>query len=185
MARKPWGRQARTIYGAPTAHDFLWPGVLEALELTAEDRLLDVGCGGGAFLRHVRETVGCEVAGVDHSRAMVRLAAPYAALGDAQALPFADGEFERVVTSHFYGHLDAAQRSEFLAQARRLAGELVVVDSARRDRDEEWQERVLNDGSRWNVFKRYFTGERLAAELGGGETLHEGEWFVVVRSEAR
>jgi SAM-dependent methyltransferase len=93
MARKPWGRTAQKIYGAPTAHDFLWPAVLEALELTNEDRLLDVGCGGGAFIRHVRETVGCEVAGVDHSRSMVRLAAPFAALGDAQALPFRTGYF--------------------------------------------------------------------------------------------
>ena len=96
MARKPWGRAARKIYGAPTAHDFLWPALLEALELAKDDRLLDVGCGGGAFLRHVRETVGCEVAGVDHSRAMVRLAAPFAALGDAHALPFETGYFTAV-----------------------------------------------------------------------------------------
>jgi len=96
IARKPWGPRARKVYGSPTAHDFLWPGVLEALELTKDDRLLDVGCGGGAFLRHVRETVGCEIAGVDHSRAMVRLAAPYAALGDAQALPFETGYFTAV-----------------------------------------------------------------------------------------
>jgi SAM-dependent methyltransferase len=88
--------RARKVYGSPTAHDFLWPGVLDALELTKDDRLLDVGCGGGAFLRHVRETIGCEVAGVDHSRAMVRLAAPYAALGDAHALPFRTGYFTAV-----------------------------------------------------------------------------------------
>ena len=96
MARKPWGRKARKIYGASTAHDFLWPALLDALELTKDDRLLDVGCGGGAFIRHVRATVGCEVAGVDHSRAMVRLAAPYAALGDAHALPFRTGYFTAV-----------------------------------------------------------------------------------------
>jgi ubiquinone/menaquinone biosynthesis C-methylase UbiE len=96
MARKPWGRRARAIYGAPDAHDFLWPPLLEALALTKDDRLLDVGCGGGAFLRHVRETVGCQVAGVDHSRAMIRLAAPYAALGDAHALPFETGYFTAV-----------------------------------------------------------------------------------------
>jgi len=98
MARRPWGRTARRTYGSPTSHDFLWPQLLEALELAKEDRLLDVGCGGGAFIRHVRETVGCEVAGVDHSRAMVRLAAPYAALGDAQALPFETGYFTAVAS---------------------------------------------------------------------------------------
>ena len=42
--------------------------------------------------------------------------------------------------------------------------------------------RVLGDGSRHNVYKRFFTASQLAAELGGGETLHEGRWFVAVSS---
>jgi hypothetical protein len=85
---------------------------------------------------------------------------------------------------HFYGHLEPGVREAFLLEARRVAPELVVVDSAMRpdQRDEEQQERVLNDGSRWEVYKRYFTGAGLAAELDGGEVLHEGRWFVVVRS---
>jgi hypothetical protein len=31
------------------------------------------------------------------------------------------------------------------------------------------------------VYKRYFTGAGLAEELGGGEVLHAGRWFVLVR----
>ena len=45
-----------------------------------------------------------------------------------------------------------------------------------------WQERVLSDGSRWQVYKRVFDPDALLAELGGGEVLHAGSWFVVVRS---
>jgi PAS domain S-box-containing protein len=41
---------------------------------------------------------------------------------------------------------------------------------------------VLKDGSTWEVYKRFFTGEVLAVELGGGETLYESRWFVAVRS---
>jgi SAM-dependent methyltransferase len=93
IARRPHGREARKLYGSPTSHDFLWPQLLDALQLTKDDRLLDVGCGGGAFIRHVRDTIGCEVAGVDHSRAMVKLAQPHAALGAADALPFETGYF--------------------------------------------------------------------------------------------
>jgi ubiquinone/menaquinone biosynthesis C-methylase UbiE len=96
VARRPHGKQARETYGSPTSHDFAWPPVLEALALGPDDRLLDVGCGGGVFLRHVRETVGCDVAGVDHSRDMVKLAAPFAVHGRAEELPFADGEFTAV-----------------------------------------------------------------------------------------
>ena len=42
--------------------------------------------------------------------------------------------------------------------------------------------RVLNDGSRGEVFKRYITGPQLVAELGGGDVLLEERYFVVVRS---
>ena len=44
-----------------------------------------------------------------------------------------------------------------------------------------WEERVLNDGSRWQVFKRVFDPVALADEL-GGEVMHSGRWFVLVRT---
>jgi hypothetical protein len=37
--------------------------------------------------------------------------------------------------------------------------------------EETWEERMLHDGSCHHVFKRYYTGERLAAELGGSVVL--------------
>jgi ubiquinone/menaquinone biosynthesis C-methylase UbiE len=150
-------------------------------------RTLDVACGTGWLTRHL-----CgEIVGLDASEGMLEIArerVPQAEFvaGDALELPFEDGSFERVLTGHFYGHLEDGDRERFLAEARRVAPELVVVDSALRTdvEPEEWQERVLNDGSRWQVYKRYFTPEGLAAELGGGETVFAGRWFVVVRSTA-
>ena len=87
-------------------------------------------------------------------------------------------------TANFYGHLLAAERAPFLAQARRVAPSLVVLDAALQPggRPEEWQERKLNDGSRHRVYKRFFTPDGLAAELGGGRVLHAGHWFVMVAS---
>ena len=57
----------------------------------------------------------------------------------------------------------------FLTEVRRIAAELVVVDSALRPgvAAEEQQERVLNDGSRHLVHKRYLSADQLAAEIGG------------------
>jgi ubiquinone/menaquinone biosynthesis C-methylase UbiE len=148
-------------------------------------RTLDVACGTGFLTRHLRG----EIVGLDQSAAMLAIAQERVprgefVLGDALELPFEDGSFDRVFTGHFYGHLEPGVREAFLLEAQRVARELVVVDSAARDdrQDEERQERVLNDGSRWEVYKRYFTGAGLADELGGGEVLHEGRWFVVVRS---
>ncbi|MGZ4309391.1 MAG: class I SAM-dependent methyltransferase, partial [Gaiellaceae bacterium] len=127
--------------------------------------------------------------GLDQSESMLeeaRRQAPNATFetGDALELPFADGSFDRVFTAHFYGHLEEADRLRFLGEARRVASELVVVDSALRPdvEPEEVQERILNDGSRWEVYKRYFEPEELVRELGGGETLISGRWFVAVRS---
>jgi ubiquinone/menaquinone biosynthesis C-methylase UbiE len=148
-------------------------------------RTLDVACGTGFLTRHLPG----DVLALDQSERMLERTAAQApnatvVLGDGLELPFADKSFDRVFTGHFYGHLGDPERSRFLAEAARVADELVVVDSSRAaaDVDETVQERVLNDGSRWEVYKRWFTGAGLAAELGGGSVLHDGRWFVVVRS---
>ena len=155
-------------------------GVLRRLEPA---RTLDLACGTGFLTRHLPG----EVLGLDQSATSVEIARDRgvdAVRGEAIPLPFADGAFDRVFTSHFYGHLLDPERSPFLEEARRVAGELVVVDSALREgvEPEEWQERMLNDGSRHTVYKRFFSPDVLLAELGGGEVLFAGRWFVAVRS---
>jgi ubiquinone/menaquinone biosynthesis C-methylase UbiE len=103
VARRPHGRAARETYGADDAHSFVWDEVLDVLALAPDDQLLDVGCGGGVFLRRALES-GCRGTGLDHSRDMVELAREKNAAavaegrlrlveGKAEALPFADGEF--------------------------------------------------------------------------------------------
>ena len=146
-------------------------------------RVLDVACGTGFLTRHLRG----EVVGLDQSGRMVSIATARGLRvveGDAVPLPFADGEFDRVFTSHFYGHLLPAEREAFVREAQRVAGELVVVDAAVRPdvETELYEERILDDRSRHRVFKRYFEGAALADEIGGGEVLHEGAWFVAVRA---
>jgi ubiquinone/menaquinone biosynthesis C-methylase UbiE len=158
---------------------------LAAIAALPPKRTLDVACGTGFVTRFLAG----DVVGLDQSDAMLAVAseqAPNAGYraGDALDLPFEDCSFERVFTSHFYGHLEEDDRERFLAEARRVAPQLVVFDAALHDGEPrfEWQERVLKDGSRWSVYKRFFTGEGLTDELGGGEVLFEGRWFVLVRA---
>jgi ubiquinone/menaquinone biosynthesis C-methylase UbiE len=156
-----------------------------ALEALPPARTLDIACGSGFFTRYLPG----EVVALDQSASMIEVArerdaaADYV-IGDALALPFPDASFKRAFTGHFYGHLDPGERERFVVEARRVAGELVVLDSALHEgvEPEEWQERLLKDGSRWQVFKRYFEPEQLAAELGGGRIVFAGRWFVAVRA---
>lgn len=165
-----------------------WDDELRTLERFIADlpplRTLDVACGTGFLTRHLRG----EVVGLDASEQMLAAArrqAPHVRFvqGDALSLPFEDGAFDRVFTSYFYCHLEAPERERFLAEARRVARELVVVASVRGEGDafERWEERRLKDGSTWSVYKRVFTGDQLADEL-GGKVLFEGGWFIVARA---
>jgi SAM-dependent methyltransferase len=161
-------------------------GLCAALAGLGPARTLDLACGTGFLTLHLRG----EVTGLDQSAGMLELASERCpdvefVEGDALEPPFAPASFERLVTSHFYGHLDEGQRDRFVTVARSLAThEIIVVDSASRpDRpDDTWEERILNDGSSHHVYKRRFTAEGLAAELGGGETVYAGPWFVAVRT---
>jgi ubiquinone/menaquinone biosynthesis C-methylase UbiE len=148
-------------------------------------KTLDVACGTGFLTQHLRG----DVTGLDQSDAMLSFAreqAPHATFvrGDALDLPFEDGAFDRVFASYFYCHLEEDERVRFLNEARRVAPELVLVASKWKEGEEpaRYEERMLQDGSRWEVFKRVFRPAELLDELGGGEILHLGHYFLVVRS---
>jgi SAM-dependent methyltransferase len=72
-ARRPAGPQARTTYGDPIYHRPNFRLLLDTVRLGPQDRLLEVGCGGGAFLKDALAS-GCTATGIDHSPEMVRLA---------------------------------------------------------------------------------------------------------------
>jgi SAM-dependent methyltransferase len=114
-ARRPSGAEAREVYADPLYH---WPNfraILHELALTAGDHLLEVGCGGGAFLHEALKS-GCRAAAIDHSPDMVRLARGQNAeaieagrleivQGDAASLPFADNTFTAAVMTGVLGFL--------------------------------------------------------------------------------
>lgn len=103
VARRPAGRRARETYGASDVHDFARHAILDALSLRPDDRLLEIGCGGGLLLSDVL-ALGAAATGIDHSEEMVALArerAPGAdvILADAEQLPFEAASFSAVAMS--------------------------------------------------------------------------------------
>lgn len=140
-------------------------------------RVLDAGCGTGFLTQHLRG----EVVGLDQNARMVEIARarlPHARVlqGDTSPLPFDDGAFDRIFTSHFLHHLPPHRRAAFIAEARRVASELVVV--------EDHATRVPGTGvecdSHHGAHRHSFTTAELIAEVGAGHVLHDERWFVVV-----
>ena len=150
-------------------------------------RTLDIACGTGWLTQHLPGRSSASTRARRCSRSpRERIPDAEFLVGDALDLPFEDGAFERITTGHFYGHLEEADRVRFLDEARRVARELVVIDSALHDDVERRVAGARPEGrlalGGLQALLRRRSG--LAEELGGGEVLFDGNWFVVVRSHA-
>lgn len=157
--------------------------VIDAIAALPPAPTLDVACGTGFLSLHLRG----EVTLLDASKEMLAIAAtrlPSARLvhADALPLPFPDDSFGRIFSSAFYDHLRPPERARFLAEAQRVADELVLVEQTRGAAHEEGrEERFLESGERHEVYITYFSPDSLLAELGGGDTLFVGESMLVVQ----
>lgn len=126
--------------------------------LPEDPQVLDVGCGAGVPVAETLTRVG-SVVGLDLSRGMLKRAArnvPSAALveGEMTRLPFADGGFDGVVSSHAVIHVPRAEHRrvfEEFARVLRPQGRLLVVlgTSAWEGENENWL--GSGTGMRWSI----------------------------------
>jgi SAM-dependent methyltransferase len=123
----------RAILGHPSQ---IWtPGLERRLDLLRryagleDKRILDIGCGVGAFVRRLREFSG-KVYGTDIDRdSLVRgaEAVPNLALAVAEQMPFRDGAFDVILLHEVLEHVD--NDLETLREARRMlapGGKVVI-----------------------------------------------------------
>ena len=104
-------------------------------------RLLDVGCGTGRFLRDVKANYPrLDVTGLDLSRHYLGVAQSELqawsrarlVVGAAEAMPFADGQFDAATCIYLFHELPPVVRRAVVGEIRRLlrpGGMLVFVDS--------------------------------------------------------
>jgi SAM-dependent methyltransferase len=114
-ARRPSGAQARAVYRDPVYHYPNFYVILSELKLAPDDVLLEVGCGGGAFLWEALKS-GCRAAAIDHSVDMVQLAREVnreavedgrltVQQAEADHLPFPEEMFTCAVMTGVFGFL--------------------------------------------------------------------------------
>jgi demethylmenaquinone methyltransferase/2-methoxy-6-polyprenyl-1,4-benzoquinol methylase len=115
--------------------------MVAAVGARAEDRVLDVATGTGLVARELVARYGCRVVGLDQSapmlgRARAKLAAdPHLAerielvTGEAEALPFADAEFDQLTFTYLLRYVDdpAATLRE-LARVVRPGGRVACLE---------------------------------------------------------
>lgn len=105
--------------------------VLDVAGLASQrhERVLDVGCGNGMYLKELRRR-GLDATGCDLSPGMLAAAEPHRPLvnADVTALPFAKASFDVVLAAHMLYHVD--DRKTAATELRRVLaadGRCVVV----------------------------------------------------------
>ncbi|MCQ2004478.1 class I SAM-dependent methyltransferase [Rhizobium sp. NRK18] len=101
----------------------------DALPIKAGDHLVDIGCGVGGPARYIAKRFGCKVSGIDITGPFIDAANRLTALlgmqdavhlevGDAQALPYGDYQFDGGYSQHVT--MNIADRDRFFSEAFRV-----------------------------------------------------------------
>ncbi len=152
--------------------------MIGAIDAGRDDRVLDVATGTGLVARGLVERYGCSVVGLDQSRNMLAGArralttAPDLAAqielvqGEAEHLPFSDGEFDHLTFTYLLRYVDdpAATLAE-LARVVRPGGRIACLEFG------------LPDPRLWRLLWRLYT--RLVLPAAG--RAFGTEWFEVGR----
>ena len=148
----------------------------ELYGLQAGQRVLDVGCAKGFLLHDLREAVpGLEVAGLDVSAYALEHALedvqPFMSRGTADALPFADGAFDLVLSINTIHNLDLERCKRAIREVERVSRrhKYLQVDS--------WlTEQQRQDFERWQLTAlTYFAPEGWRSVF--EETGYDGDYY--------
>lgn len=124
--------------------DRMKSSLLTLADVVPGERVLDLGCGTGTLLLRLASRVpGARIAGVDADPAMLRQAQAKATAAGisldlapawADALPFADGSFDVVLSSLFFHHLQPNDKRRSLREVLRVlrpGGRVLIADFSR------------------------------------------------------
>lgn len=138
IARRPSGMLGYLFYRFPIGHKPGFDLVLQHLPPGREDRIAEIGCGGGVFIRRALAS-GCHALGVDHSHDMIantsalnRRAIEQGRLtvkiGDAANLPVESAAFDKAYCLNaFFFFPDPEKSLAEMARILKPGGRLALV----------------------------------------------------------
>ncbi len=167
IARRPHGLLGRLLYRFPIGHK---PGFDLALSRAwpkQEDHIIEVGCGGGVFIRRALRS-GCRATAFDHSDAMVdatrRLNADAVRTGrlqvikaDASELPVGDCIADKVYCLNAFFFFPAPQAAlREMARVLKPDGVLVIVTTP-----PDMREQIRGYFNRMAQSMKFYSGDML------------------------
>lgn len=173
-----WDGERKYGYGG-YSYDGRWRPIAERMVerygLTADSRILDVGCGKGYLLYEFTQVLpGVEVAGLDVSAYAVEHAKPevqpFLRVGDAKALPYEDDSFDFVVSLGVLHNLPLEDTWTAAAEIERVGrgpNKYIMVESFRNEREKAnllyWQLTCMSfhnpESWRWLFTQAGYTGD--------------------------
>jgi len=135
-------------YGGYSYHSRFWGPVIptfkEFYNLTAESRILDVGCGKGFMLYDFAQLIPeIMVAGIDISEYAIANAKeevkPFVKVGDARELPFENNSFDLVISITTVHNLEREGCKKSLQELERVSsgGKFITVDAYFNDEEKK------------------------------------------------
>jgi len=120
------------------------PTFQEQYGLSAQSKILDVGCAKGFMLHDFRELIpGISVKGIDvskyaieHCKEEVR---PFLEVADARSLPYEDNSFDLVIGINTIHNLEKEELKKALKEIERVSRKhsFITVDAYRNDEEKE------------------------------------------------
>lgn len=147
------------------------PTTLKLLGDVRGKKILDLGCGPGRYSK-ILTSKGAKVIGIDNSKTSIdlaRLEAPNAEflVGDIEKLPFANGEFDVVISTLVIGHLESWKR--VLSEANRVLKKDGIFVFSIHNPIKEVMEKEIWKGRKFRVIKNYFKEKSIIDTWGIGK----------------
>lgn len=152
-------RQTHALYTEPKRN--FYATVLNQIEWTGNEVVIDVGCGSGGYTADVQERSARYIAG-DLSFGMAASVPTQDRLVlDVQALPFAPQQADVVLANHMLYHVpDKTAALQAIAQVLKPDGRLIATTNSRHSMQEMYQ--LLDQAARILNLETHFTDLRTA-----------------------